>query len=112
MLRYQVPKLLFNPKRDTERKKALTCWSRMSRNRCRLKKNSMKKEAKRKKKIKKNTLLYKRRIILDVVHGRHTSATTGIRRSMRRCSMIRSGAKTRDATVNAFVGWFDVALTK
>jgi hypothetical protein len=43
----------------------------MSRNCCRLKKKSMKKEAKRKMKIKKNTLLYKIRIILDVVHGKH-----------------------------------------
>jgi hypothetical protein len=43
----------------------------MSRNRCRLKKNSMKKEAKRKKKIKKNTLLYKRKKQSDAVHGNH-----------------------------------------
>jgi hypothetical protein len=71
MLRYQVPRLLFSSKRDTELQKALTCWSRMSRNRCRLKKNSMKKEAKRKKKIKKNTLLYKRKRLLDAVHGKH-----------------------------------------
>jgi hypothetical protein len=42
----------------------------MLRNHCRLKKNRVK-EANRKKKVKKNTLLYRRKKILDAVHGNH-----------------------------------------
>jgi hypothetical protein len=75
MVRYQVPKLLYTPKRDTEIQKVLSCWSRMSRNRCfGLKKYSItkKEEAKRKmKKIKKKTLSYKRKKQLDAVNGKH-----------------------------------------
>jgi hypothetical protein len=42
----------------------------MLRNPCRLKKNK-EKEANRKKKIKKNTLLHRRKKILGAVHGKH-----------------------------------------
>jgi hypothetical protein len=62
--------LTFNFKRDTEIQKRLICWSRMLRNPCRLKKNK-EKEANRKKKIKKNTLLHRRKKILGAVHGKH-----------------------------------------
>jgi hypothetical protein len=80
-LKNLAPRLAFNSKRDAEIQTILLCWSRMLRNHCcRLKKRvkeanrlqkSRVKEAKIKKKRKKNTLSYRRKSLLGAVHESH-----------------------------------------